>query len=168
MIVVVGGPSGCGKSTVGSSLAEALNAPYVEGDALHPKENIHKMETGHPLTDEDRWGWLAKIAHHSQEEALKSKSGICVVSCSSLKKVYRDRIREEAPEETVCFVFITVDLEELKRRVSHRQHHFMKVDMVNSQIAIMEVPQTNESKCLVYHNDVDIKDCVSKIKKLMK
>lgn len=166
MIVVVGGPSGCGKSTVGSALASALHAPYVEGDALHPKANILKMESGHPLTDEDRWGWLTKVAEHAEEQALKSPSGVAVVSCSSLKKIYRDHIRKSAPKETVAFVFIVVDRDALIGRVAHRQHHFMKANMVDSQLAIMEVPQVGEKGCLVYHNDVNIADCAAKLKKL--
>lgn len=166
MIIVVGGPSGCGKSTVGSQISSELHCPYVEGDSLHPKSNIIKMETGHPLTDEDRWGWLTKVADHAQEQALKSPTGLCVVSCSSLKKKYRDYLRKEASKETVAFVFIVVDEAELKRRVSHRQHHFMKVDMVNSQLSIMEVPTVGEKGCLVYHNNVNIQDCARKLKQL--
>lgn len=165
-LVVVGGPAGCGKSTVGNLLAEEFHSSFVEGDSLHPKENVEKMSAGHPLTDDDRWGWLEKVAREGAKYAEESKTNVSVAACSSLKKVYRDLIRKTVPEVTVVFVMIPVEEKELLRRVSQRKNHFMKASMVQSQLDIMEVPKDDEPNCLVYWNDVDIDECCAKIRKI--
>lgn len=166
VLVIVGGPAGCGKSTVGNLLAEKIGCTFVEGDLLHPKENIEKMSHGIALTDDDRWDWLSKVAHEGAKYAESSKTNACVAACSSLKKAYRNHIRKAAPELTVIFVMIPVEKEELLKRVSQRKNHFMKADMVQGQLDIMEVPTEDEPNSLVYWNHVDIDDCVAKIKKI--
>lgn len=168
MIIFVGGPAGCGKSTVASLLAEKIGCTFLEGDSLHPKENIEKMSHGIPLTDEDRWGWLASVAHESAAEAEKSNVHKSVAACSSLKKVYRDYLRKQAPNQRIVFVFINVDGDELLRRITKRKGHYMKADMLKSQLAITEVPKSDEPNCIVYHNNADIDDCMQKIDALDK
>lgn len=168
MLIVVGGPAGCGKSTAGNLIAEELSVPFVEGDSLHPKENLDKMSHGIPLTDDDRWGWLKSVAVTGADAAEKSKHGMCVAACSCLKKSYRDFISRQAPSQTVVFVFLPVQEAELLQRVSKRKNHFMKADMVRSQLDIMEVPKENEANCLVYWDSIDIHDCVTKIKSIEK
>ncbi len=102
LIVVVGGPAGTGKTTIGSRLASEVGCLFIEGDRLHPQENIDKMANDIPFTDEDRWDWLGKIAQCAAQEVLGNekhsasdvKPRMVVVSCSMLKKSYRKYIRE--------------------------------------------------------------------------
>jgi len=166
MIIIVGGPAGCGKSTVGDLLAEKIECSFLEGDAFHPQENIDKMAHGHPLTDDDRWKWLATIAKEANETAENSRVKTCVAGCSALKKKYRDFLREQAPNQLFVFVFINVDEDELWRRVTKRKNHYMKADMIQSQLSITEVPKEDEPNCLVYHNNVDIENCLQRIREL--
>lgn len=164
----MGGPAGCGKSTAASLLAEKLSIVFIEGDSLHPRENVDKMSDGIPLTDDDRWGWLNSVAMAAASEAEKSEQGMCVVACSCLKKVYRDFINKQVPSQIVVLVFLPVEEKELLRRVSERKDHFMKADMVRSQLAIMEVPAEDEPYSLVYWDSIDIQDCVAQIKSIQK
>lgn len=166
-VIVVGGPAGCGKSTVGNLLAEKFGCTFIEGDSLHPQANVDKMSHGIPLTDDDRWDWLKNIAHEGAEFAEKSKTNVSIAACSALKKVYRDTIREAAPEVNVLFVMIPVEEKELLRRVSARKNHFMKADMVQSQLDILQVPKEDEAGCLVYWNNVDVDACYDELEKLM-
>lgn len=147
-VIVVGGPAGTGKTTQGELLAKNYKCEFIEGDALHPKANIDKMSAGIPLTDDDRWGWLDQISKKSSSSAIdpENNSHISVVSCSMLKKVYRDYIKEHSVSTDVVFrfVFIYTTFEELMKRVSNRKGHYMKSDMVKSQYDIMEIPQGDE------------------------
>ncbi|KAG2422958.1 hypothetical protein HXX76_015629 [Chlamydomonas incerta] len=97
LVFVVMGVSGCGKSSVGTALALALGAPFLEGDELHPPENIAKMRSGIPLTDEDRWPWLYRIRERIVK-ALDFGDQRLVVSCSALKPAYRNLLRWGAPD----------------------------------------------------------------------
>jgi carbohydrate kinase (thermoresistant glucokinase family) len=104
--IIVMGVSGSGKSTVGEKLAEALNLPFLEGDSLHPKSNVDKMASGIPLQDEDRWPWLDKIG----ERMAVAEQGL-IVSCSSLKKSYRDCLRAAVGGQ-LAFVFLDGSFEQ--------------------------------------------------------
>ncbi|MFI5953314.1 gluconokinase [Cryptosporangium sp. NPDC051539] len=130
--VVVMGVTGCGKSTIGQLLSERLGVDFAEGDDLHPPENIAKMTAGHPLTDEDRWPWLARIADWLADHAADGG----VIPCSALKRAYRDRLRQGAPD--VWFLHVDVDRETILQRVAERKHHFMPVSLVDSQFATLE------------------------------
>ncbi|KAK6526731.1 hypothetical protein TWF281_009933 [Arthrobotrys megalospora] len=158
-IFVIAGPSATGKSTVARAIAETFGLPMVEGDDLHPQENIDKMSQGHPLTDEDRWGWLKTVASVSIESASPPTSPpaelssdlqsppACITTCSALKRTYRDLLRSELsePETAILrFLFLTASEEELLRRIEERNNHFMKKNMVRSQIVTAEVPRTLE------------------------
>lgn len=129
------GVSGSGKSTVGAALAAALGLPFVEGDELHPAANRRKMAAGRPLTDEDRAPWLDVIA-----EALAD--GPVVVSCSALRRVYRDRLREAAPD--LVLVFLHGTRERLAARLGARRHEFMPSTLLDSQLATLEEPDADE------------------------
>lgn len=139
------GVSGSGKSTVGEKLAEALNLPFLEGDSLHPKSNVDKMASGIPLQDEDRWPWLDKIG----ERMAAAEQGL-IVSCSSLKKSYRDRLRA-AVSGQLAFVFLDGSFEVLHEHMGHRTGHFMPVTMLESQLATLESPV---GEPLVFRADV--------------
>ncbi|KAB0571117.1 gluconokinase [Brucella pituitosa] len=139
------GVSGSGKSTVGEKLASALNLPFLEGDSLHPKANVDKMASGIPLQDEDRWPWLDKIG----ERLATAENGI-IVSCSSLKKSYRDRLRN-ASRGPLLFVFLDGNFDVLYEHMGHRTGHFMPVAMLESQLATLESPV---GEPLVFRADV--------------
>ena len=132
--VVVMGVSGCGKSFIGSALAAELGLPFVEGDALHPLANVQKMAAGIALTDADRWPWLDRIG----AEIAASTTGM-VVSCSALRKAYRDRLRQEA-DGPLAFVFLDGAYATLAARVSSRPLHFMPASLLDSQLATLEPP----------------------------
>lgn len=137
MRIVVMGVSGCGKSTVGKMLAGELDAKFVDGDDLHPEENKAKMAAGIALNDDDRFGWLEKVA-----ETLMAP-GSNIVACSALKKKYRDQIRATAPE--TVFVHLNGDKETLLNRMQSRKDHFMPVSLLESQLATLEPLQPSEA-----------------------
>lgn len=132
--VVVMGVAGCGKSTVAALLAEATGAVLIEGDDLHPSTNIAKMTAGTPLDDADRQPWLQAIA---DQIALHRRHGIPVVlTCSALKRAYRDVLRDGDPE--VWFLHLMIDPQDVTRRVGLRAGHFMPAALVDSQFAALE------------------------------
>ncbi len=137
--IVVMGVSGCGKSSMGEALAHRLGLPFIEGDALHPSENVAKMAGGTPLTDEDRWPWLARVG-----QALAAPQGGAIASCSSLKRVYRDVLRREAGDD-VIFVHLHGSRELLLSRMQHRPGHFMPASLLDSQLATLEAPGPDEN-----------------------
>ncbi|MBX4893782.1 gluconokinase [Rhizobium bangladeshense] len=134
--IIVMGVSGCGKSSIGEKLAEALHLPFVEGDALHPASNVEKMSKGIPLTDEDRMPWLDLIGKRMQA-SLDKCEGI-IVSCSALKRIYRDRLRAAAGN--LFFVYLEGSKALLAKRMGERKGHFMPVSLLESQLATLEVP----------------------------
>lgn len=140
---MIGGPAGTGKTTAASKLSAHFGCPYIEGDALHPTGNIRKMSKGIPLTDDDRWEWLEKLTKTTVEKCKDSDSHMAIVTCSMLKKLYRQLIRE-CSSAKVIFCFLYATFEELVNRVENRQNHYMKSDMVRSQYEIMEVPGGEE------------------------
>lgn len=131
------GVSGCGKSSVGAALAASLGLPFIEGDALHPQSNVDKMAKGTPLTDEDRWPWLTVIGE-KMADALAQGEGI-VVSCSALKRIYRDHLRA-ATGGHLTFVYLDGSYDLLNRRMGARTGHFMPLGLLDSQLATLEVP----------------------------
>lgn len=134
--IVVMGVSGSGKSTVAEELAENLGIAFIEGDKLHPKSNVDKMSEGIPLTDEDRWPWLDLIG--AELHKGRENNGV-VVSCSALKKIYRDRLRKTAGG-SLAFVYLDGSLELLSRRMGERKGHFMPLSLLQTQLATLEVP----------------------------
>lgn len=135
--IIVMGVSGCGKSSVGALLAERLGLAFIEGDVLHPKANVDKMARGTPLADDDRWPWL-DIIGAEMAASLARGEGI-VVSCSALKKVYRDRLRAAAGG-ALAFVYLHGSRELLTERMGARTGHFMPLSLLDSQLATLEVP----------------------------
>lgn len=137
-VVIVMGVAGTGKTTVGGLLAEALGVPYAEADAFHPPANVAKMSSGRPLDDADREPWLDAIGAWAGE---RERSG-GVVSCSALKRAYRDRLRAAAPG--VFFVHLTGDRSLIAQRMEQRRDHFMPPALLDSQFATLEPLQPDE------------------------
>jgi gluconokinase len=141
LAVVVMGVSGSGKSTLGEALARALGLPFIEGDTLHDAHNIAKMRAGHALDDADRAGWLAGIAAHLQDERRYPRG--LVLTCSALRRVYRDRLRGES--HGLRFLFLSIDASTASQRLQQRAHHFMPASLVPSQFAALEPPSLGET-----------------------
>ena len=139
-LYVVMGITGSGKSTVGAQLAHTLGVDFVEGDDYHPPENVRRMAAGIPLTDADRGDWLRVLAERLRE-ASESGAGI-VVTCSALKRSYRDLLRGAAP--AVQFVYLRGSRALIAERVTERRGHFMPASLVDSQLATLEEPEPDE------------------------
>lgn len=137
------GVSGAGKSTIGALVADAMNFPFLDGDSLHPLENVRKMASGTPLDDEDRWPWLDLVGH---ELATTKAKGI-VVACSALKRSYRDAIRVKAPD--TIFLHLDGSLEVLSARLEGRSGHFMPANLLASQLAALEPMEADESAVVI-------------------
>jgi carbohydrate kinase (thermoresistant glucokinase family) len=143
--VVVMGVSGCGKSTVGQGLAERLGLPFVEGDTLHPPENVARMAAGIALTDEDRWPWLDRIARalaEAGDAGQAGQTGGVVVACSALKRAYRDRLRQAAPD--LQLVHLRGSREVLAARLASRRGHYMPASLLDSQLRTLQPPEPDE------------------------
>jgi gluconokinase len=141
-LVVVMGVTGSGKTTVGTALAERMGVPFADADDFHSPENVAKMRSGVPLTDVDRRPWLlaigAWLAEHDEG---------AVVTCSALKRVYRDTLREAAP--TITFLHLHGDKDTVRARVAARKGHFMPQSLVDSQYADLEPLEADEKALVV-------------------
>lgn len=132
--LVVMGVAGCGKSTVAAALRDLLGWPTAEGDELHPPANVAKMSAGIPLTDADRWPWLDSIAEWTR--AADAEGASTIVTCSALRRAYRDRLRR-VPGRTV-FLHLTGSPALLAARIGGRTGHFMPASLLPSQVATLE------------------------------
>ena len=139
-LYVVMGVSGSGKSVIGSRLARALGLEFVEGDSYHSSENVARMSAGIPLTDADRQAWLAAIA--ARLDAARRAGVGLVVSCSALKRSYRDVLR--AGRADIQFVCLQGDRALIDQRLADRRGHFMPSSLLDSQFAILEPPSPDE------------------------
>lgn len=143
---VVMGVSGCGKSSIGAGFAEQIGANFVDGDDLHPAENVAKMSAGTPLNDDDRAPWLAAVG-----KTLARQKMPVVIGCSALKRSYRDIIRSNAGG-AVTFLFLDGTREVIAARMAQRNDHFMPPSLLDSQFATLEPPEPDESALRV---DID-------------
>lgn len=144
MHIVVMGVASTGKTTVAVQLAEDLGCEFIEGDDLHPRQNIEKMTQGIPLTDEDRWPWLQAIA---ELVAVKDFEGTStVVTCSALRRSYRTVLSEAVP---MFFVHLDAPYEVLEARMQHRTKHFMPTTLLRSQFATLEPLGDDEQGAVV-------------------
>jgi gluconokinase len=138
--IVVMGVSGSGKSTVAAELVSRLGWPFAEGDEFHPPANVEKMRAGTPLDDDDRWPWLRRLADWIGEHEAAGTS--VVVTCSALKRSYRDLLRDGHP--SVWFAHVTADAELIRGRVEQRQGHYMPPSLLDSQLATLQPLQPDE------------------------
>ena len=141
MIIVLMGVCGCGKTVVGEKLAEALGGSFSEGDEFHSDANREKMRGGTPLTDEDRWPWLASIAEAIDGWRADGKSA--VVACSALRRVYRDILIGD--RDDVHLVHLKGDYDLIHGRLMSRSHEYMPVTLLDSQFATLEEPTAEEN-----------------------
>ncbi|OCK78787.1 carbohydrate kinase [Lepidopterella palustris CBS 459.81] len=169
-IWIVTGPAGCGKSTVAKYLADQYALVYIEGDDFHPQANIDKMAAGIPLNDEDRWDWLILLRDQALAALDQGAKGV-VVTCSALKRKYRDVIRT-APmydighKSSVHFIYLHASKEILLARVKARQGHYMKDSMVLSQLNSLEEPDSREKDRLKDVICVDVSGSMTEVQKL--
>ncbi|HET8665200.1 MAG TPA: gluconokinase [Nocardioides sp.] len=134
VFVVVMGVSGSGKTTLGKGLAERMHWRFQEGDDLHPRSNVEKMSRGEPLTDEDRWPWLDAIGQWLDERGRAGENA--VLTCSALRRIYRDRLRSGRPG--LRFIHVDAPEEILRERLEKRQGHYMPASLLPSQLATLE------------------------------
>ena len=136
------GVSGSGKSTVGAALAQALGVPFADADDLHPPENVAKMSAGQPLDDADRFPWLETIGRWLADHETGG-----VMSCSALKRSYRDQLRGHAPE--VSFLHLLASYDVIAKRQASRPGHFMPASLLRSQFETLEPLEADERGSVV-------------------
>lgn len=131
--VVIMGVAGCGKSSLGAALAQSLNLNLLEGDDRHSAASREKMRQGIALTDADRAGWLDELASE-----LRARPAGLVLTCSALRRTYRERLRQAAPG--LRFIYLEISRDEALARVAARSSHFFSASLVDSQFATLEPP----------------------------
>lgn len=156
--IIVMGVSGSGKTTVGEAVARRIHAKFIDGDDLHPRANIQKMGSGHPLNDEDRMPWLERLSDAAYSLHHKNESGIIV--CSALKRRYRDRLREDNPE--MVFLYLKGSFDVIMERLKARSGHFMPTDLLKSQFEALEEPGSEEPDVICVDIDADIDEVVQR------
>lgn len=152
-VIVVLGVSGAGKTTVGRELARLWDCEFIEGDDFHSDANRKKMHAGIPLTDEDRQPWLESLARAISQ--VIARKGRAVVSCSALKRAYRDQLRRDE----VQFVYLRVSHEAVRARLAQRGGHFFNPALLDSQFAALEEPR----RAVVVDADQDVSRVASEI-----
>jgi gluconokinase len=138
--VIVMGVSGVGKSTVAAELVRRTGWAFAEGDDLHPEANRRKMAAGRPLTDDDRWPWLRRVAGWIGEQEATGRSA--VLTCSALRRPYRDVLTDGHP--SVRFVHLVASPDALRGRLEHRMGHYMPASLLESQLATLEPLEAGE------------------------
>jgi gluconokinase len=144
-ILLIMGVAGCGKTTTAMRLAKRLGWQFRDGDTFHPAANIAKMSAGQPLNDDDRWPWLDAIGDWIDDHRRKRIPAI--VTCSALKRVYRQRLMQQRPE--VRLVYLKGSKELIGERMGRRRNHFMPPALLDSQFATLEEPRGFERPIVV-------------------
>lgn len=151
--VIVMGVSGCGKSTIARAIQQQTGAIFLEGDEFHSAENIAKMHSGHPLNDQDRAGWLKAI--HEKVSELTGQGREVIVSCSALKKSYRDTLRANIAH--IQFVYLKGSFPLIHSWMVARKHHFMPARLLKSQFDTLEEPLSGEKDVITIHLQPNLK-----------
>ncbi|KAI1322200.1 P-loop containing nucleoside triphosphate hydrolase protein [Xylariaceae sp. FL0255] len=160
-IWLVTGPAGSGKTTVAEHLANAKKLRYIEGDEFHSAANREKMGNGIPLTDADRWDWLTILREESLDALASGEEGV-VLTCSALKRKYRDVLRVAPYFDhgiALHFIYLHASEELLLSRVGMRQGHYMGANMVHSQFEILEPPTPEETDVI----SIDVSGSISDV-----
>jgi carbohydrate kinase (thermoresistant glucokinase family) len=144
-VLLIMGVSGSGKSTAGEALAREFGWPFRDADSFHPPENVRKMSAGLPLSDDDRWPWLAAIAQWIDTRRAAGEHGI--VTCSALKRRYRDVLLHDRGD--VRLVYLSGDADLIAGRMGRRKDHFMPPSLLASQFAALEEPDPDENALVV-------------------
>jgi gluconokinase len=158
VILIVAGVSGTGKTTIGTLVAKLLGWPFTDGDSFHSEANIAKMRAGIPLTDADRQPWLRAMDDWMDSRIAAGQSA--VISCSALKRAYRDELLAGRPAATM--VFLEVDRDVLAQRLISRPGHFFHEELLDSQFAALE-PPVNEERVLTVLEDGDATHTMAEI-----
>lgn len=169
-VIVLAGPCGSGKSTVAKQLSAAANVPFIEGDELHSSDAVAQMAAGTPLDDASRGLWLGRLKQRALFCLKELGYDQVFVSCSALKQIYRDQLRElntDADNVTVVFVDLQVEKDEMVRRMKNRGDHYMKEDMVESQVGIKEESRASEMDVLPVDAGKPVADVVEEITALL-
>lgn len=146
-VIVCMGVSATGKTSVAHDLSKRLGWAFEEGDHHHPQANIEKMQSGTPLTDHDRWPWLRELADIAARHERNSDP--LVMTCSALKRSYRDVLRSGTSDRQMFFVHLHADYDILRERMSHRTKHFMPTSLLDDQFATLEPLEPDEYGALV-------------------
>ncbi|WP_294910169.1 gluconokinase [Tatumella sp. UBA2305] len=154
-VFILMGVSGSGKSVVASRVSHQLQTAFLDGDFLHPRANIMKMADGHPLNDQDRQPWLQAI--NDAAFAMQRTQAVSLIVCSSLKKSYRDILREG--NSNLKFVYLKGDFDTIESRLKARKGHFFKPAMLVTQFATLEEPTEDETDVLT----VDIRQSLDEV-----
>jgi gluconokinase len=144
-ILVVMGVSGSGKSTIAAALARDLEWSFIEGDELHSPENIGKMSSGLPLSDDDRMPWLRQIAHWI--DACRQSGMPGIVTCSALKRSYREFLTKD--RVGVIFIYLKISIDGAARHLKCRHGHFMPPSLLPSQFGVLEEPTAGQGVIVV-------------------
>lgn len=156
-VFILMGTAGCGKTSVAEEMQKLLQCEYIEGDQLHPKANVDKMSRGEPLNDDDRYPWLHVIVNVLEEKAkalqkqdVSSTKKVIILTCSSLRKAYRDLLRKvPQANATITFVYLKGSPELLLERITGRKGHFMAAKMLESQLDTLEEPEPSQENVIV-------------------
>jgi gluconokinase len=159
MILIVAGVSGSGKTTVGTLVAARLGWQFADADAFHPAANIAKMAAGIPLTDADRAPWLHAIEAWMDERIARGESA--VVTCSALKRAFRDELLDGRPQTRM--IFLSASRDEADRRLASRPGHFFPAKLVGTQFDALEPPQPDEPRVTVVDSGHDAEETVAAI-----
>jgi gluconokinase len=159
IVVIVMGVSGSGKTSLGRLLADRTHGIFLDADACHSEANIAKMSAGIALEDEDRWPWLDRVAAELAENL--PAGGMIVSACSALKRRYRDHLRSTL-KCPICVVCLTASRVELQRRVSQRPGHYWPAALLDSQLAILELPGPDEDS-IVLSSELAPDDLVERV-----
>jgi len=151
-LVVVMGVAGSGKTTVARGIAVSMHWLFAEGDAFHPEVNVEKMRKGVPLTDEDRWPWMDRIGGWLSEQEAEGRSA--VVTCSALRRAYRDLLRDGRPHLRFCHINGPQGV--IRGRLDHRAGHYMPASLLPSQLATLEPLQPDEPGVVVSGDGTEV------------
>jgi len=156
-VFVLMGVSGSGKSVVANQVSQKLQTAFLDGDFLHPRSNILKMAEGEPLNDQDRAPWLQAI--NDAAFAMQRTQKISIIVCSSLKKSYRDILRNG--NKNLKFIYLKGDFETIEQRLKARKGHFFKTNMLVTQFDTLEEPNGSESDVLVVDISHSLDDVIA-------